>query len=183
MDVVEVIRMSREGRAGRSTESAGGPKAAPHHRFRRWLRSAALFAASIGLFGWTAAAGGAPRQPPRGPSQAFDLAVAELDVRQVSSTPMFREVEVRCVVTNRGPHNSRGAVTIVVSRPGDDGPKVLKKIGLPDTLAPGDTFVTRAEGSAWFASQVPYRCEIQYGEPGGDADPSDDFRELTYPKL
>jgi hypothetical protein len=105
-----------------------------------------------------------------------------MDVRQLSSTPMFREVEVRCVVTNHGPRNSSGPVAIVVSRPGDDGPKVLKKIGLPEALAPGDRFVMRAETSAWFATQVSYRCEIQY-DSGGDADPSDDSRELTYPKL
>jgi hypothetical protein len=150
---------------------------------RRGLGFAA-WAAWVGLLGWTATAGGAPRQPPRGPTNAFDLAIAEIDVRQLSSTPMFREVEVRCVVTNKGPRTSSGPVSIVVSRPGDEGPKVLKKIGLPEVLAPGDRFVMRAETAAWFAAQVPYRCEIQYGaESGGDADPSDDYREMTYPRL
>jgi hypothetical protein len=148
-----------------------------------WARNIARGAGWAVLLGWTAAADGAPRQPPpRDAARAFDLAIAELDVRQLSSTSMFREIEVRCVVTNRGPRHSSGPVAIVVSRPGDDGPKVLKKIGLPDTLAPGDRFVTRAETSAWFASQVPYRCEIQY-DSGNDADPSDDYREMTYPKL
>jgi hypothetical protein len=171
MEALEVIRMSRRRQAeGRTT-------------FGSWMRNAALGAAGLGLLGWTAAAGGAPRQPPREASRAFDLAIAELDVRQLSSTPMFREVEVRCVVTNKGPKNSSGSVSIVVSRPGDDGPKVLKKIALPESLAPGDQFVMRAEGAAWFASQVPYRCELQYGQDSGDADPSDDYREITYPKL
>jgi hypothetical protein len=161
--------MSRNGARGRSV---GG-----------WLRCSALSAGWFGLMWWTAGAAAAPHQPPREP-RAFDLAVAEMDVRQLSSTPMFREVEVRCVVTNRGPRNSAGPVAIVVSRPGDEGPKVLKKVGLPEALAPGDRFVIRAATSAWFASQVPYRCEIQYGgESAGDADPSDDYRETTYPRL
>jgi hypothetical protein len=134
------------------------------------------------LLGWTTAAGGDPRQPPREPSRAFDLAIADMDVRQLSSTSMFRDVEVRCVVANRGPHTSVGPVWVVASRPGDDGPKVLKKVGLPEPLAPGATFVMRAGGSAWFAAQVPYRCELQY-DSAGDADPSDDYRELTYPRL
>ncbi len=165
-----MIRMSRRWQAeGRPT-------------FGSWIRNAAFGAAAVGLLGWTAAAGGAPRQPRREATRAFDLAIAEIDVRQVSSTPMFREVEVRCVVTNKGPKNSSGSVFVVVSRPGDDGPKVLKKMAL-EALAPGDQFVTRAEGSAWFASQVPYRCELQYGGDSGDADPSDDYREITYPKL
>jgi hypothetical protein len=145
-----------------------------------WVRNVTYGAGWVLLVGWTAAAGGAPRQPP---ARAFDLAVAELDVRQLSSTPMFREVEVRCVVTNKGPKPSSGPVSIVVSRPGDDGPKVLKKIGLPDTLSPGDRFVMRVETSAWFTAQVPYRCELQYGADTSDADPSDDYREMTYPKL
>jgi len=171
MDVLEVIRMSRSGRVGGSAKGRDG------------MRNAVLLAAWVGLLGWTAAAGGAPRQPPRPTApRAFNLAVAEMDVRQISSTPMFREVEIRCVVSNLGPQHSTGPVSIVVSRPGDDGPKVLKKVGLPDSLAPGDRFVMRAEGSAWFASQVPYRCEIQY-DAGGDTDPSDDSREFTYPRL
>jgi hypothetical protein len=166
---VEVIRMKRNRPAdGRA-------------KVRAWLRFAAG-AAWVALLGWTATAGGAPRQPPREP-RAFDLAVAEIDVRQLSSTPMFREVEVRCVVTNKGPRPSIGPVSVVVSRPGDDGPKVLKKIALPDALGPGDRFTMRAETAAWFAAQVPYRCEVQYGESGGDADPSDDYREMTYPRL
>ena len=38
--------------------------------------------------------------------------------------------------------------------------------------------------AAWFASAVPYRCEIQWdGSIPGDADPSDDYGEFTYPKL
>ena len=113
-----------------------------------------------------------------------DLAVQEVDVRQTASTPMFREVSVRCVVQNRGPSLSRGSEMLVISRPGDDGPKVLKAITIPVPLARGEKFVIAAEGAAWFASAVPYRCEIQWdGSVTGDADPSDDYGELTYPKL
>src|SRR4051812_37533375 len=135
---------------------------------RGWIRKAAHCAGCIGLLGWTAAAGGAPRQPPR----AFDLAVAQIDVRQLSSTPMFRQVEVRCIVKNQGPKHSAGSASIVISRTTDEGAKVLKKTMLGDSLAPGAEFVVRSEAAAWFATPVPYRCEILYGESGGDADPS-----------
>jgi len=110
--------------------------------------------------------------------------VQEVEVRQVASTPMFREVEIRCVVTNRGPRASSGPASIVISRPGDDKPKVLKRVVVPETLAPGEQFEAKAEGASWFATPVPYRCEIQFGtQAGGDVDPSDDFGEFTYPKL
>jgi hypothetical protein len=151
----------------------------------RWIRTAARCAAWAGFFGWTAAAGGAPRQPPRETSRAsFDLAVEEVDVRQVSSTPMFREVEIRCVVANRGPKPSSGPVTVVISRPGDDKRKVLKRVAIPESLAAGEQFEVRAETAAWFATPVAYRCELHFGTPaGGDADPNDDYGESTYPKI
>jgi hypothetical protein len=115
---------------------------------------------------------------------AFDLAVQELDVRQTASTPMFREVAVRCVVQNRGPSFSRGLEVLVISRPGDDGPKVLKVSPIPVPLARGEKFALEAEGAAWFTSVVPYRCEIRWdGSVAGDADSSDDYGEFTYPKL
>jgi hypothetical protein len=114
----------------------------------------------------------------------FDLAVQRVDVRQTGSTPMFREVSVRCVVENRGPSFSRGSERLVISRPEDDGTKILKASPIPTRLGKGDKFVVDAEGAAWFASAVPYRCEIEWdGSVAGDSDPSDDYGELTYPKL
>src|SRR5260221_11811575 len=70
-------------------------------------------------------------------SGSFDLAVQEVDVRQIGSTPMFREVAVRCVVSNHGPGLARATAWVVISRPGDDGPKVLKKVAVPP-LGPGE---------------------------------------------
>ena len=149
---------------------------------RRFTRAAGLLLGGFGLIAWTRGPG-APGQGARDRS-SFDLAVDKVDVRQISSTPMFREVEILCVVTNRGPKASTGPVTLVISRPGDDGPKILKKITLPEALAPGGQFETRAEGASWFATPIPYRCEIQFGSSTqGDADPNDDHAEFTYPKL
>jgi hypothetical protein len=147
-----------------------------------WLMTATRYATGIGVAGWIAVASGAPHQPPREPSRAFDLAVEEVDVQQLSSTAMFREVEVRCVIANRGPRTATGA-SIVISRPGDDGRKVLKKVALPE-LARGDRFDLHAQSAAWFATPVPYRCEIQFpGNVAGDADSTDDYGESTYPRL
>ena len=149
---------------------------------RRFPRAAALVLAWLGSIAWTRGTS-APGQGARDRS-SFDLAVDKVVVRQLSSTPMFREVEVLCVVANRGPKASTGTVTVVISRPGDDGPKILKKVTLPEALAPGNQFETRAEGASWFATPIPYRCEIQFGSSGqGDADPNDDHAEFTYPKL
>lgn len=145
------------------------------------LMTAMRYATWLGLTGWTAVASGAPRQPPRD-ARAFDLAVQQVDVHQLSSTPMFREVEIRCVVVNRGPKSSGGA-SVVLSRPGDDGPKVLKRVALPE-LAPGDRFDVHTQSAAWFATTVNYRCEIEFaGASEGDADPEDDSAEFTYPRL
>ena len=141
------------------------------------------WATGLGLVGWTALAAGAPRERPRDP-RAFDLAVQEVDVRQLSSTTMFREVEVLCVIANRGPRGSAGPAFVVTSRPGDDRPKILKKAIIAEALAPGDRFEVRAENAAWFATPVSYRCEIQFGgSSAGDADPNDDVGETTYPKM
>ena len=141
-----------------------------------WIKAATRYAIWFGLAGWTAVASGAPRQLP------FDLAVQEVDVHQLSSTPMFREVEIRCVVSNRGPKAATGA-SVVISRPGDEGRKVIKKVALPE-LGPGEAFDVRAQSASWFATPVAYRCEIQFGGGGsGDANPDDDFGEFTYPRL
>ncbi|HKQ69857.1 MAG TPA: hypothetical protein VJT73_10990 [Polyangiaceae bacterium] len=122
--------------------------------------------------------------PSRGPDETFDLAVQKLEVTQTASTSMFREIAVRCVVQNRGPQSAHVQASVIISRPGDDEAKVLKKTPLPDPFAPGDEFVTRAEGSAWFASSIPYRCEIQFeGRRTGDADTRNDAKELVYPRL
>lgn len=142
--------------------------------------------AAAGLAFSVVASPAARAEPPRStPSDgAFDLAVQEVDVRQTASTPMFREVAVRCVVQNRGPSLSRGSEVLVISRPGDDGPKILKMAPIPVPLTQGERFVMHADGASWFASAVPYRCEIQWdGSISGDADPSDDYGEFTYPKL
>jgi len=147
----------------------------------KWMRVASS-AAGLGLVGWTTALGGAPRERPRDPG-AFDLAVQEVDVRQLSSTTMFREVEVLCIVVNRGPRGSAGPAGVVVSRQGEK-PKILKKATIAEPLAPGDRLEVRAENSAWFATPVSYRCEIQFGgQSAGDADPYDDVGETTYPKM
>jgi hypothetical protein len=147
-----------------------------------WMRVASS-AAGLGLVGWTALAGGAPRERPRDP-RVFDLAVEEVDVRQLSSTTMFREVEVLCVVVNRGPRGSAGPAFVVISRQGGDKPKILKKAIIAEPLAPGDRLEVRGENAAWFATPVSYRCEIQFGsQSAGDADPYDDVGETTYPKM
>ena len=91
---------------------------------------------------------------------------------------------MRCVVQNRGPSVSRGSEVLVISRPSDDGPKILRASAIPVPLARGDKFVMEADGASWFASAVPYRCEIQWdGSVPGDADATDDYGEFTYPKL
>ena len=125
---------------------------------RRARTMAACAAASAAFAGGFAASSPSPAARDSG----FDLAVQEVDVRQTASTPMFREVMVKCVVQNRGPSLSRGSEILVISRPGDDGPKILKTAPIPVPLARGEKFVLAAEGAAWFASTVPYRCEIQW---------------------
>jgi hypothetical protein len=142
---------------------------------------ASVFAAA---FTWVVAAPNAGAQSPPQRDGAFDLAVQAVDVRQTGATPMFREVSIRCVVQNRGPGSTRGSEVLVISRPGDDGPKILKVSHIPVPLNRGDRYVIEADGAAWFASAIPYRCEIQWeGSVIGDADPSDDYGEFTYPKL
>ena len=164
--------MIRMGRAERAVNRG---------RMKHWMR-VARFAACLGLLVWAGVASGTPRQPKRDP-RAFDLAVSGVDVRQLSSTSMFREVEIRCVVANRGPRASSAPATVVISRPTDEGIKVLKKVALPESIAPGETVEVHGATAAWFATPVTYRCEIQFGgQQAGDADPSDDAGEFTYPK-
>jgi hypothetical protein len=112
----------------------------------------------------------------------FNLAVVDVEVSQVASTPMFRELEVRCEVQNRGPGTAPSRAFVVLSRPGEDGPKILRRVAVPP-LASGEKLMVRTEGAVWFASAVPYRCAIEFDGAGGDADPSDDVAELTFPRL
>ena len=125
-----------------------------------------------------------PIPSPAARDSGFDLAVQEVDVRQTASTPMFREVMVKCVVQNRGPSLSRGIRRSWSSHDrATTDPRILKTAPIPVPLARG-RFVLSAEGAAWFASAVPYRCEIQWDRTiPGDANPSDDYGEFTYPKL
>jgi len=118
-------------------------------------------------------------------SQApFDLAVDDMSVKQVSSTPMFRTVDITCTVQNRGPGPSKVTASVVFSRPGDDGPKILKAVPLPRLLEPGATFQAQAQGSAWATASVPYRCEIQFSGAfaGGDGNADNNAAEFTFPK-
>ena len=64
---------------------------------------AAIAAAAVTALCVRRAAGGGVRSAVPAP---FDLAIREMNVRQLSSTTMFREVEITCVVENRGPRVS-----------------------------------------------------------------------------
>jgi hypothetical protein len=52
-------------------------------------------------------------------------------------------------------------------------------------MEPGNRFQARSQSFAWAATAIPYRCEIEFGGTYlmGDADPSNDFQEFTFPKL
>ncbi len=115
----------------------------------------------------------------------FDLAVEDMSVKQLSSTPMFRTVEIACVVSNRGPGTSKATASIVFSHPGDDGPKILKVVPLPRSMDPGERFQTEAQASAWAAASIPYRCEIHFSGAfaAGDANADNNAAEFTFPKL
>jgi|SRR5882672_9695274 len=118
-------------------------------------------------------------------SQApFDLAVEDISVKQVSSTPMFRTVEITCMVQNLGPGPSKATASVVFSRPGEDGPKVLKAVPIPRPLEPGATFQAQAQGSTWATASVPYRCQIQFSGAfaTGDENSDNNAAELTFPK-
>jgi hypothetical protein len=148
-----------------------------------WLQTGASFAAaSTGFLLFIASAGGEVRSAA---PASFDLAVREVNVTQLSSTPLFRTVEITCVMENRGPRTSNATGWLSISRPGDVAPQVLGKISFPKSMEPGDKLQARSQGFAWVASAVPYRCELQFGGTyaAGDADPSNDFAEFTFPKL
>jgi hypothetical protein len=106
-------------------------------------------------------------------------------VKQLSSTPMFRTVEITCVVVNRGPKTSNATAWLLISRLGESAPQVLKVVAIPKSLEPDDTFQARSQAVAWSNTAVPYRCEIEFGGPSaaGDADPSNDAAVFTFPKL
>jgi hypothetical protein len=141
--------------------------------------SAAVAAAGCLLF-IAAAEGGV-----RGAAVPFDLAVQEVLVKQVSSTPMFRTVEITCVVENRGPGVSNATAWILISRPGDARPMVVKLVSIPKLMELGAKFQVQSQAFSWVPTSVPYRCEIQFVGPytAGDADPSNDFAETTFPTL
>lgn len=118
-------------------------------------------------------------------SAQFDLAVQEMTVKQLSSTPMFRRVEISCVVNNLGPRISDATAWLLISRPGSGATQVMLAVPVPKRLEPGSKFHARAEAFAWGATSVPYRCEVQFGgaNSAGDADAANDFAELTFPKF
>ncbi|HEX9297343.1 MAG TPA: hypothetical protein VF881_15985 [Polyangiaceae bacterium] len=118
-------------------------------------------------------------QPARG---TFNLAVERVQATQVGSTSMFREIEIHCIVRNQGPRVSSAPATILISRPGDDGPKILKRANLPSSLPRDELFEVVAQSSVWFATPVAYRCEIRF-EGAADADPSDNAGETVFPQL
>jgi hypothetical protein len=146
------------------------------------LQSGARFAAAAAaLLLCAAAAGGGVRST----SAPFDLAIRDMNVKQLSSTPMFRTVEITCVVVNRGPKTSNATAWLLISRPGESAPQVLKAIAIPKPMELEDTFQARSQAVAWAASAVPYRCEIEFSGAyaAGDADPSNDVAAFTFPKL
>jgi hypothetical protein len=149
---------------------------------KHWLQAGARFAAAAtALLFCAGAAGGGVRSTPA----QFDLAIRDMNVKQLSSTPMFRTVEITCIVANRGPKASNATAWLLISRPGESSPQVLKVVSIPKPMEPGETFHVRSQTFAWAATAVPYRCEIEFGGAytPGDADPSNDFAAFTFPKL
>jgi hypothetical protein len=152
-------------------------------RKNHWGKAgASVAAAGAGFLLFVATAGGAVPSPSPVP---FDLAIQEMSVKQVSSTPMFRTVEIYCVVENRGPRTSSTTAWLVISRAGDAGPQVSKVVVIPKKMERGEKFETRVQAFSWVTASVPYRCEIQFGETSaaGDADPSNDFAGFTFPRF
>jgi hypothetical protein len=151
------------------------------HKNHAVRTGASVAAAAAGFLLCIGAAGGGLRSASSVP---FDLALQEMSVKQVSSTPMFRTVEITCVVENRGARASNATAWVLVTRPGDAAVQVLKVVSLPKVMEPGEKVQVRSQSVAWAATSVPYRCEIQFGgaHTAGDADPSNDFAEFTYPK-
>jgi hypothetical protein len=115
-------------------------------------------------------------------SDTFDLAVVDVEVTQVSSTAMFREVQVRCQVENRGPEKALTRAWVVVSREADDGDKVLNKVPVPVPFPSGNFVTATGNATAWSANSFPYRCSLAFDGDGGDADPSDDVDQVIFPK-
>jgi hypothetical protein len=149
----------------------------------RWVQTGATVSAvAVGSLLFITAAGGAIRPSSSVP---FDLAIAEMNVKQLSSTPMFRTVEISCTVESRGPRISNGTAWLLMTRPGDAGPQVVSLVAIPRAMEPGSRFQARSQSFAWAATAIPYRCEIEFGGTYamGDADPSNDFQEFTFPKL
>ncbi len=95
---------------------------------------------------------------------------------------MFRQIEIHCIVENHGPKSASGPAAVVISRPSDDGVKILKRAAVPGSFPPHELLEVVAQTTAWFATPVPYRCEIRF-EGAGDADPTNDAREIVYPEL
>ena len=150
-----------------------------------WINIAArCFASAICFFGVLPAEGFVPR-PARAIALPFNLAILHVEVLQTWSTPIVREVAVGCVVANQGPSSSRGTASLVISRTSEEGAKTLSKTQIPSPLAAGEQFETHTATASWATSAVVYRCEVTFeGVRGfGDADPSDDFAEATYPRL
>jgi hypothetical protein len=150
------------------------------HR-NQWLQTgASTVAAAAGSLLFISAAVGGDRPALPAP---FDLGIQAMSVKQLSSTPMFRTVEITCVVQNRGAIPSNATGWLLISRPGDPAPQVLRMVSIPTPMGPGGTFQVRSQSVAWAATAVPYRCEIQFGGAyaAGDADPSNDFAEFTFP--
>jgi hypothetical protein len=98
---------------------------------------------------------------------------------------MFRTVEISCTVESRGPGASNATAWLLISRPGEGAAQILKMVAIPKPMAAGDKFQVRSQTSSWAATAVPYRCEIEFSGTyaSGDADPSNDFADFTFPKL
>jgi hypothetical protein len=150
------------------------------HQKHVWRSGARLAAFATVVLLCAAAAGGV-----RSTLAPYDLAIRDMNVKQLSSTPMFRNVEITCIVENRGPKTSNATAWLLVSRLGESAPQVLKAVAIPKPMEPGETFQARSQAFAWAASAVPYRCEIEFGGAyiAGDADPSNDVAMFTFPKL
>ena len=148
---------------------------------KRWQAGARFAAFAMSLLLCAAAAGGSVRSA----SAPYDLAIRDMNVKQLSATAMFRTVEITCVVVNRGPKGSNATAWLLVSRLGESGPQVLKMVSIPKPMQPEDTFQVRSQAVAWANAAVPYRCEIEFGgvDIAGDADPSNDVAAFTFPTL
>jgi len=122
--------------------------------------------------------------PAQAPPLVYDLAVASFDITQTNSTPMFRDLDVVCVVQNLGPSAAPPKVEVLISRLSDGEPKILKRSVIPIWLPRDAHFEVRTKTSAWHTSTVPYRCEVAVPTniAATDADSSNDAKELMFPK-